>query len=114
MTIVHTISDPPAECTAVTSPRLHKREALRTEDSVRSSSRPKSKDLRRKRLHLIEKYGMQCFWCSAALTTQTLTIDHYIPLSRGGSNKIKNLRLSCRICNQNRGNALPSEVRHVR
>ncbi len=96
MTVVHTISDPSAPSIGVNSPRLHKR--------------PSSKDNKRKRPHLIEKYGMKCFWCGTSLTPETITIDHYIPLSRGGSNKIKNLRLACRRCNQNRGNALPREA----
>ena len=99
MTAIQTIPDPYAPCTGANPPRLYKR--------------PSSKDLRRKRLRLIEKHGMQCFWCGTELTPETITIDHYIPLSRGGSNKIKNLRLACRKCNQLRGNALPGEVRYV-
>ncbi len=51
---IHTIPDPPPECTGANSPRLHKR--------------PSSKDNKRKRTRLIEKYGMQCFWCSTPLT----------------------------------------------
>ncbi|MEH1780668.1 MAG: HNH endonuclease [Nostoc sp.] len=82
---------------------------------------PKRKNLRRysrlshhqkdrKRPHLIAKYGMKCFWCGHNLKPETLTIDHYIPLSKGGSNKIKNLRLACDGCNQKRGNAMPEET----
>ncbi len=96
---IQTIPDPSAPSIGANPPSLHKR--------------PNSKDLRRKRPCLIEKYGMQCFWCSTPLTPQTITIDHYIPLSRGGSNKLKNLRHESRRCNQLRGNALPWEVRHV-
>ncbi|MCC5640346.1 HNH endonuclease [Nostoc sp. CHAB 5844] len=47
----------------------------------------------RKKL-LIERYGYQCFWCSCELTPLTLTIDHLIPLSKGGSNRLNNLRLA--------------------
>ncbi|MBW4617169.1 MAG: HNH endonuclease [Desmonostoc vinosum HA7617-LM4] len=53
---------------------------------------------------------MQCFWCGCTLSLETLTIDHYIPLAKGGSNKIKNLRLSCSPCNQRRGDAYPTEL----
>ncbi|MFN6472578.1 MAG: HNH endonuclease [Nostoc sp. SerVER01] len=64
----------------------------------------------RKYPHLIEKYGMKCYWCGCQLTPESLTIDHYIPLSKGGSNKIKNLRLACNGCNNKRGNAMPKET----
>ncbi len=68
---------------------------------------------RRKLPHLIAKYGYQCFWCSCQLTPETLTIDHYIPLSKGGSNKIKNLRLACASCNNLRDNAMPEETPEI-
>lgn len=57
---------------------------------------------RRKRLYrkarrdklprLIEKYGIRCCWCGHNLTPETMTVDHYIPLSKGGSNKTHNQR----------------------
>ncbi|MEH2070050.1 MAG: HNH endonuclease [Nostoc sp.] len=86
--------------------------------------RPKQKSLRqygrlshsqkdRKRPHLIAKYKMRCFWCGHNLTPETLTIDHYIPLSKGGSNKIKNLRLACNGCNNKRGNAMPEDTLEI-
>ncbi len=79
-------------------------------NSPRQHKRLYTSQKRNKRPHLVAKYGMQCFWCSCELTNETLTIDHYIPLSRGGSNKIKNLRLACFDCNQERGNTLPESV----
>lgn len=51
---------------------------------------------------LIKKYGFKCWWCGKRLTKQTLTIDHFVSLSRGGSNQIRNLRNSCYACNQSR------------
>ncbi|WP_375496040.1 HNH endonuclease [uncultured Nostoc sp.] len=57
---------------------------------------------------------MTCFWCSCQLLSKTLTIDHYIPLSKGGSNRLNNLRLACRSYNLGRSNSLPTENRHER
>jgi 5-methylcytosine-specific restriction endonuclease McrA len=80
-----------------------------TSNSIRRYKRLYTSQKRNKRPHLIAKYGMQCFWCGCELTRETLTIDHYIPLSKGGNNKIRNLRLACFSCNQGRGNDLPEE-----
>jgi hypothetical protein len=51
---------------------------------------------------LIQKYGLKCCWCGKCLTKQTLTTDHFVPLSDGGSNQIRNLRNSCYACNHGR------------
>jgi 5-methylcytosine-specific restriction endonuclease McrA len=35
------------------------------------------------------------------------TIEHHLPRSKGGKNKIENLRLAHRQCNQVKGDKLP-------
>ncbi|WP_159573056.1 HNH endonuclease [Curtobacterium sp. 18060] len=39
--------------------------------------------------------------------TADLTLDHWIPLSRGGCNHLHNLRLMCVVCNRDKGNLMP-------
>ncbi|WP_442945093.1 HNH endonuclease [Nostoc sp.] len=56
---------------------------------------------------------MRCFWCRDGLTLENMTIDHYIPRSKGGSNELSNLRPSCSRCNSLRGNTMPSEASKV-
>ena len=41
--------------------------------------------------------------CKACGTTDNLTVDHIIPMSRGGSDDIDNLQLLCRRCNSRKG-----------
>lgn len=49
----------------------------------------------------------KCHWCTAKLTLRTATLDHLIPLSRGGLNNMNNYVLACEPCNKARGNDLP-------
>lgn len=52
-------------------------------------------------------YGTKCVYCG---TMDADTIDHVIPLSRGGTNELSNLRPACRQCNMAKGDRLPSEM----
>ncbi len=45
----------------------------------------------------------RCTYCGCDLTLTTVTADHMIPLSRGGSNAIDNLTPSCLSCNASKG-----------
>jgi 5-methylcytosine-specific restriction endonuclease McrA len=47
----------------------------------------------------VEFYGWQCRYCGTTLTAKTLTQDHAIPLSRGGSQWSANLVPACLSCN---------------
>ena len=50
------------------------------------------------RNYLLEKHGRKCFYCEK--TVSKFEVEHMIPKSRGGSNRIDNLTLSCHDCNQ--------------
>lgn len=53
---------------------------------------------------LIEIYGDRCFYCTRQFgPTRRRTLDHLVPLARGGTNLISNLVLSCAKCNQAKG-----------
>jgi 5-methylcytosine-specific restriction endonuclease McrA len=57
--------------------------------------------------NLIKKYcNYQCSYCGSI---KDLTIDHIIPLSRGGSHSFDNLTCACLKCNAEKGNRTPEE-----
>lgn len=54
------------------------------------------------REYLLEKYQRACVYCDAR--NVPLEVEHLHPRSRGGGNRISNLALACRPCNQAKGN----------
>ncbi|MFB8789181.1 MAG: RNA-guided endonuclease IscB [Potamolinea sp.] len=54
------------------------------------------------REYMLEKWHRNCAYCGA--TDTQLEIEHIIPKSKGGSNRVSNLTLSCTKCNQKKGN----------
>jgi 5-methylcytosine-specific restriction endonuclease McrA len=53
------------------------------------------------REYLLEKFGRKCVYCDAEHVP--LEIEHVVPKSAGGSNRISNLTLACHDCNQKKG-----------
>jgi 5-methylcytosine-specific restriction endonuclease McrA len=51
-------------------------------------------------LAVCEQYGNKCLCCGS---TENLTPDHIIPLSRGGKNIIENIQPLCLTCNKRKG-----------
>ena len=62
------------------------------------------------REYLLEKWQRTCAYCKAK--NVPLEVEHIIPKSRGGSNRISNLALSCVPCNQSKGNQTAAEFGH--
>lgn len=54
-------------------------------------------------LALIERDGCQCKQCGSQ---DDLTVDHIIPLSKGGSDDLDNLQLLCQSCNSQKRDRL--------
>ena len=70
---------------------------------VYSIKETRSKQFIRKQL--INKNGAICSLCDKPIETmKDCTIDHIVPISRGGLTTIENCRLAHRDCNLNRGN----------
>jgi len=59
------------------------------------------------REYLLEKWKRTCAYCG--IQSVPLEVEHIIPKSRGGSNRVSNLTLACRDCNQEKGNLTASE-----
>lgn len=59
------------------------------------------------REYLLEKWGRKCAYCGK--DNIPLEIEHIVPKSRGGSNRISNLTISCRDCNQKKNNLTAEE-----
>jgi 5-methylcytosine-specific restriction endonuclease McrA len=53
--------------------------------------------------------GRRCVYCGTGLGLENATLDHVIPLSRGGSHAPGNLVSACQPCNQLKGALLPAE-----
>ncbi|HRW94176.1 MAG TPA: HNH endonuclease, partial [Thermotogota bacterium] len=53
----------------------------------------------------LEKRGRKCAYCGAE--NVPLEIEHIVPRSKGGSNRLDNLTIACRSCNQEKGGTLP-------
>lgn len=54
------------------------------------------------REYLLEKWGRKCAYCGAGQVP--LEIEHIVPKSTGGSDRVNNLTLACKPCNQRKGN----------
>jgi 5-methylcytosine-specific restriction endonuclease McrA len=54
------------------------------------------------REYLLEKFGRRCVYCGK--TDLPLQVEHLIPKSRGGSDRVSNLALACETCNLDKGN----------
>lgn len=59
------------------------------------------------REYLLEKWSRKCAYCGK--TNVPLEIEHIIPKSRGGTDRVSNLTLACRKCNQKKGNLTAEE-----
>jgi hypothetical protein len=55
-------------------------------------------------------HSRECHYCGRAISEETATEDHIVPLSHGGSpNNPKNILYACRYCNSRKG-SMPYEV----
>ena len=49
------------------------------------------------------KLVWRCKYCRDFLKLNQITVDHLMPVSLGGSNRLDNLGVACRKCNERKG-----------
>jgi 5-methylcytosine-specific restriction endonuclease McrA len=52
----------------------------------------------------------RCQYCGAKFTSSELSLDHVLPLSRGGVSSWENIVCACLSCNVKKGNRTPTEA----
>jgi 5-methylcytosine-specific restriction endonuclease McrA len=62
------------------------------------------------REYLLEKFARRCAYCGA--TNLPLEIEHIVPKSRGGADRVSNLTLACHACNVAKGTQTAAEFGH--
>ena len=50
-----------------------------------------------------------CYYCESSIPAKKLTMDHVVPLARGGRSIKSNLVPCCKSCNNQKKNFLPTE-----
>lgn len=62
------------------------------------------------RKEILRRDEHQCQYCG---NRKQLTIDHIIPLSRGGKHIWNNVAIACACCNRRKGNKTPEEAKMI-
>ena len=68
------------------------------------------KDITFCRKNIILRDNGRCQYCGRPHRHDELTIDHIVPISRGGRNSWDNVVTACKKCNNRKGSHLPGEI----
>ena len=79
-----------------------------SEENIRRE-RAKARELRKTRWWQQKTASGICYYCGRHTAHRDLTMDHLIPLSRGGRSTKDNLVPSCKDCNTKKKTMLPVE-----
>ncbi|MFA6076351.1 MAG: HNH endonuclease [Negativicutes bacterium] len=60
-------------------------------------------------LHILKQQNGICYYCKCDISGGKHTVDHYIPLSKGGANSPDNLVMACSKCNSSKRAKMPEE-----
>ena len=79
-----------------------------TDEDIRRE-REKARQLRRTHWWNNKIQKGVCYYCNREVGREQLTMDHLVPLSRGGKSKKGNIVAACKACNNQKKYLLPLE-----
>ncbi len=72
--------------------------------------RQKAKDLRVSQWWRQQIGRGRCYYCERQFPKEQLTMDHVVPLARGGKSSKKNCVVCCKECNNSKGHRMTVEM----
>jgi 5-methylcytosine-specific restriction endonuclease McrA len=78
------------------------------EENIKSE-RQKARDLRKTQWWKRQCARGECYYCRKKIPPRDLTMDHIVPLSRGGKTTKGNVVCACKECNTKKKQMLPME-----
>lgn len=79
-----------------------------TEQEIRSEKN-KARDLRKTQWWKRKCDAGKCYYCGKAVLSKELTMDHLVPVIRGGKSTKNNVVTACKECNSRKKHSLPVE-----
>ncbi len=73
--------------------------------TLHSQRKSNSTHWKKLRLRILSRDGRECHWCGMDATT----VDHIIPVAKGGTDDLENLVAACRRCNFSKQDKMPDE-----
>ena len=83
------------------------------DESTIRAERKKARELRRTRWWQQKTADGLCYYCQRKFLVNELTMDHIIPLARGGRSTKGNLVPCCKECNTAKKTDLPPELEEL-
>jgi len=80
-----------------------------TDDAYLKKERDKARKIRTSQWWKRKRSNGVCYYCNASFPPKELTMDHIIPLARGGKSEKFNLVPCCKACNTKKKQLLPIE-----
>jgi 5-methylcytosine-specific restriction endonuclease McrA len=77
---------------------------------LKSFDRLPRQEVKFSRHNIYLRDGNRCQYCGHKFTSSELSLDHVIPLSRGGTSSWENVICACLACNVKKGNRTPAEA----
>ncbi|MBT8339969.1 MAG: HNH endonuclease [Desulfatitalea sp.] len=74
-----------------------------------AAEKRKARELRASQWWKRQRAKGRCHWCRAQVSTDELTMDHIVPLARGGKTTKGNVVPCCKTCNTRKKQLLPME-----
>ena len=88
----------------------HSLDEHNTDPKRLKAEREKARALKKTQWWLDQVNRGLCHYCGKKLEARDLTLDHVVPLARGGSSTRGNVVPSCRPCNENKKLETPVEL----
>lgn len=70
----------------------------------------KARELKKTRWWLDQVHQAQCYYCEKKVDKEEVTMDHKVPLARGGKSTKSNIVLACKDCNTKKKSATPVDM----